>query len=202
MIEPEDLLDGYAQGIFPMADFRDDPEVKWYTARRRGIIPLDRFHVSSNVRRLVRNNRYRVQFDTAFREVIEACADRNSTWISDEIIDSYCHLHALGYAHSVSVYDDSGRLVGGQYGVALGAAYFGESMFERAKEASKVALYWCHRALVQGEFKLWDTQFWSKHLEQFGCVEISAREYDRRLKEALNRKASFRAVDTQRNRNK
>ncbi|MDX1639989.1 MAG: leucyl/phenylalanyl-tRNA--protein transferase [Balneolaceae bacterium] len=193
MIEPDVLLSGYARGVFPMADSRDDPEATWYTASRRGIIPLDRFRVSSNVRRIIRNDHYRVKINTAFRAVMEGCADRTSTWISDEIIDSYCRLHELGYAHSVDVFDHDGNLVGGQYGVSLGAAFFGESMFENeeAGEASKVALYYCHKALVHGGFELWDTQFWTEHLAQFGCIEISAEEYHRRLERALGKKAVF-----------
>lgn len=194
MISPEDLLSGYANGIFPMAGSREDPEAKWYTSRRRGIIPLDNFKVSSNVRRIVRNNHYHIKFDYNFRSVMEACAGRESTWISDEIIDSFCRLHELGHAHSVSAYNNKWELVGGQYGVSLGAAYFGESMFETAKEASKVALYWTHRALVEGGFELWDTQFWSEHLAQFGCVEITAEEYRERLNEALKKEAEFKAV--------
>lgn len=191
MLSPEDLLTGYANGIFPMADSRHDPGVKWYSAGRRGIIPLDNFRVSSNVRRIIRNKHYRVRYDHAFREVIEACADRETTWISGEIIASYCNLHEMGHAHSVSVYDGL-ELVGGQYGVSLGAAFFGESMFERAKEASKVALWHCHQALLQGGFELWDTQFWNEHLAQFGCVEISAEEYRERLREAIEKEAKFK----------
>ncbi len=142
MIPPEILLSGYARGVFPMADSRGAPDVKWYTAHHRGIIPLDEFRVSSNVRRLIRNDHYEVKIDTAFREVMESCSDRPTTWISDEIIDSYCYLHQMGHAHSVDVFDWDGNLVGGQYGVSLGAAFFGESMVEKddAKEASKVAL--------------------------------------------------------------
>lgn len=195
MISPEELLNAYANGLFPMADSRHDPEAKWYTSRRRGIIPMDEFHVSSNVRRMVRNHHYHIKFDEAFRRVIEACADRNSTWISDEIIDSYCNLHAMGYAHSVSVYNKNWELVGGQYGVSLGAAFFGESMFGWAKEASKVVLYWTHQALQQGGFELWDTQFWTEHLARFGCTEISPREYEKKLKSALKKSAEFEAVD-------
>ena len=197
MISPQELLNAYANGIFPMADARDDPEAKWYTSRRRGIIPLDNFCVSSNVRRIVRNHHYHVKFDYAFRDVMEACADRESTWISEEIIESYCRLHELGHAHSVSVYDQQWELVGGQYGVSLAAGFFGESMFGRAKEASKVALYWTHQALVQGGFELWDTQFWTEHLAQFGCIEIPAEEYEKRLKSALKKEASFQPVDTE-----
>lgn len=195
MISPDELLAGYASGIFPMADSRNDPEAKWYTARRRGIIPMDRFHVSTNVQRIIRNHHYHIKFDYAFRRVMEACADRNSTWISDEIIVSFCKLHELGHAHSVSVYDKQWKLVGGQYGVSLGAAFFGESMFGRAKEAGKVALYWTHQALQKSGFELWDTQFWSEHLAQFGGVEITADEYRKRLEQAIRKKAEFKAVE-------
>lgn len=194
MISPHDLLNAYANGIFPMADSRDDPQAKWYTSRRRGIIPMEEFRVSSNVQRIVRNHHYHIKFDYNFRKVMEACADRNSTWISHEIIDSYCQLHKVDHAHSVSVYNQKWELVGGQYGVSLGAAYFGESVFGWAKEVSKVALYWTHQALQQGGFELWDTQFWSKHLAQFGCVEIPAGEYEKRLKSALKNEAVFEAI--------
>lgn len=194
MIGPDELLNAYANGIFPMADSRHDPKAKWYTSRQRGVIPLDQFKVSSNVQRIIRNQHYHVKFDHAFKKVMEACANRESTWISDEIIDSYCHLHQLGYAHSVSIYNQAWELVGGQYGVSLGAAYFGESMFERQKEASKVALYWCHKALKEGGFTLWDTQFWTEHLSQFGCIEIPAHEYNQLLKTALKKRALFEAV--------
>lgn len=195
MIAPQELLNAYSRGIFPMADSRDDPKAKWYTSRFRGIIPIDDFQVSSNVRRIVRNQHYHVKFDYAFREVMAACADRDSTWISHELIDSYCQLHRIGHAHSVSVYNKKWELVGGQYGVSLGAAFFGESVFEWAKEASKVALYWTHQALKQGGFELWDTQFWTEHLAQFGCIEISAEQYDQRLKSALKKQASFEPVE-------
>ncbi len=197
MISPQELLNGYANGIFPMADSREDPEAKWYTSRQRGIIPLDKFHVSSNVQRIVRNHHYNIKFDYAFQDVMEACASRNSTWISEEIINSFCQLHERGHAHSVSVYDQQWELVGGQYGVSLGAAFFGESMFGWAKEASKVALYWTHQALQQGGFELWDTQFWTEHLAQFGCIAISAEEYDKRLESALREQAEFKAVSTE-----
>lgn len=197
MISPEKLLNAYASGIFPMADSRHDPNAKWYTSSYRGIIPINKFRVSSNVQRIIRNQHYHIKFDTQFREVMEACADRNSTWISGELIDSYCQLHEMGHAHSVSVYNRKWELVGGQYGVSLGAAFFGESMFGWAKEASKVALYWCHQALRQGGFELWDTQFWTKHLARFGCIEIPAEEYEKRLQSALKKTAEFKAVDTQ-----
>lgn len=197
MISPEELLNAYANGIFPMADSRHDPQAKWYTSRRRGIIPMNQFHISSNVQRIVRNNHYHIKVDYAFRRVMEACADRESTWISDEIINSYCNLHELGNAHSVSVFNKEWELVGGQYGVSLGGAYFGESMFGWAKEASKVALFWTHQVLQQGGFELWDTQFWNKHLSQFGCIEITAEEYHKRLESALRKEAKFDSVVNQ-----
>lgn len=196
MIAPEELLNAYANGIFPMADSHQDPEAKWYTARRRGIIPLDQFKVSTNVKRIIRNQHYHVKFDYAFRKVMEACANRESTWISDEIIDSYCNLHELGHAHSISIYNQQWELIGGQYGVSLGAAFFGESMFGWEKEASKVALYWCHHILQEGGFELWDTQFWTEHLAQFGGIEISARDYDQRLCSALKKKGCFKKQET------
>lgn len=197
MISPEELLNAYANGIFPMADSRHDPQAKWYTSRRRGIIPMNQFHISSNVQRIVRNNHYHIKVNYAFRRVMEACADRESTWISDEIINSYCNLHELGNAHSVSVFNKGWELVGGQYGVSLGGAYFGESMFGWAKEASKVALFWTHQVLQQGGFELWDTQFWNKHLSQFGCIEITAEEYHKRLESALRKEAKFDSVVNQ-----
>ncbi|WP_138431231.1 leucyl/phenylalanyl-tRNA--protein transferase [Fodinibius saliphilus] len=197
MISPQELLSAYANGAFPMADSRDDSEAKWYTSSRRGIIPLEQFRVSSNVKRIVRNHHYHVKFDYAFRDVMEGCADRDSTWISHDIVKSYCQLHRLGYAHSVSVYNKKWELVGGQYGVSLGAAFFGESVFGWAKEASKVALYWTHKALKEGGFELWDTQFWTEHLSQFGCVEIPANEYEKRLDSALKKEAVFEAVQVQ-----
>jgi leucyl/phenylalanyl-tRNA--protein transferase len=146
------------------------------------------------VQRIVRNHHYHIKFDYAFRRVMEACADRETTWISDEIIDSYCELHKLGYAHSIGIFNKQWELVGGQYGVALKAAFFGESMFSKANEASKVALYWTHQALRQGGFQLWDTQFWNQHLAQFGCIEILAKEYQERLTNALQKDALFEEV--------
>ncbi|HCD53175.1 MAG TPA: leucyl/phenylalanyl-tRNA--protein transferase, partial [Balneolaceae bacterium] len=129
IIPPENLLSAYAQGIFPMADSRDSDDVEWYSARMRGIIPVDQFHVSKNLARLIRQGKFEVKIDTRFREVVTACADRESTWINDLIINSYDILNQSGYAHSVEVYKE-GKLVGGLYGVHLQAAFFGESMFK------------------------------------------------------------------------
>ncbi len=191
IIPPEILLEGYAQGIFPMADSREDQEVNWYSANQRGIIPLDEFRVSSNVERIIRSGRYSAEVNSRFREVIKECANRESTWINDLIINSYDILNQADHAHSVEIYDSENQLVGGLYGVSLGKAFFGERMFKKEKEADKVALYYCHKILKENGFKLWDTQFYTDHLSQFGCKEIEANEYQEFLSEALTGSASF-----------
>ncbi|MCC5914216.1 MAG: leucyl/phenylalanyl-tRNA--protein transferase [Balneolaceae bacterium] len=191
IIPPEVLLEGYSRGIFPMSESRDDDDVNWYSARMRGIIPMDKFRVSSNVGRIIRQNRFECRVNTCFRTVMEACADRDSTWISDLILDSYEVLHMAGHAHSVEMFDADGELAGGLYGVSLGAAFFGESIFRRKKEADKVALWHCHRILEDGGFKLWDTQFYTDHLAQFGCTEILAQKYYQLLSEAIQMEAHF-----------
>ena len=188
IIPPESLLEAYSQGIFPMSESRDDGSVEWFSARRRGVIPMDQFRVSSNVQRIIRQNRFTCRINTQFREVMMACADRNTTWISGLIIDSFEVLHLAGHAHSVEMYNSKGKLAGGLYGVSLGAAFFGESMFKNDKEADKVALWHCHQILEKNGFELWDTQFYTEHLAQFGCVEISAYEYQKRLEGAMEKK--------------
>lgn len=190
IIPPQLLLEAYSSGIFPMSDHRKDEEFQWYSASRRGIIPMDQFHVSKNVRRLIRQQRFQATYNQDFRQVITGCAERESTWISDLIIDSYCYLHELGYAHSVEIWDGK-KLVGGLYGVSLGGAYFGESMFKREPEADKVAMYYCHKRMAERDFVLWDTQFYSEHLSQFGCIEITDKQYNNKLKEALSRSVYF-----------
>lgn len=191
IIPPEVLLNGYRNGIFPMSESREDESVGWYSARRRGIIPLEKFRVSSNVRRIIRQGRYTCRIDTCFREVMEECANRETTWISDIIINSFEMLHLAGHAHSVEMFDENDNLVGGSYGVSLGAAFFGESMFKKATEADKVSLCYCHKILQENGFELWDTQFYTDHLSQFGCIEISSEEYERRLNKALRKDAVF-----------
>ena len=191
IIPPEHLLSGYVRGIFPMSESEDDPGYQWYSASHRGIIPLDAFHVSKNVQRIIRQERYRLQVNRQFRQVMEACADRPNTWISTLLIDSYELLHTLGYAHSVEMIDRDGALAGGLYGVAVGSAFFGESMFKRGPEADKVALWHCHRILLNNGFQLWDTQFYTDHLAQFGCIEIPADEYHSLLEQALRKEAHF-----------
>lgn len=167
-----------------MSDSRHDDDVEWYSARLRGVIPMEAFHVGHNVRRVIRQGHYEMRTDTAFRQVMEACAERDTTWISDVIIDGFTRLHNDGYAHSVEIWLGD-VLAGGLYGVALKGAFFGESMFKTQSEMDKIALWHCHQILQKGGFVLWDTQFYTDHLAQFGCVEITAAQYQRRLKAAL-----------------
>ena len=182
-LTPELILYGYQRGIFPMADPHDDA-IYWYRPTRRGVLPLDDFHVPKNLRKLVRRGVFEVTTNQDFEAVIRACADRPSTWISEDIIDTYTTLHRWGYAHSVECRQE-GTLVGGLYGVAIGGAFFGESMFHRVSNASKVALVHLVRRLRRGGFILLDTQYTTRHLEQFGVQAIPAEEYERRLATAL-----------------
>lgn len=191
IIPPEVLLDGYRNGIFPMSESREDGSVGWYSARKRGVIPIEDFRVSSNVKRIIRQKRYTCRVDTCFRKVIEECANRETTWISGIIINSFEMLHLAGHAHSVEIFDKNEKLVGGSYGVSLGAAFFGESMFKNAREADKVALWHTHQILKKNGYKLWDTQFYTDHLSQFGCIQISPEEYEQRLNKALQIDAHF-----------
>ena len=173
-----------------MAERRDDPELFWVDPLRRGIIPLDGFHVSRSLGRRLRREEYRVTADKAFAEVVTGCADRPETWINAPIFDVYLRLHEMGYAHSIEV-REAERLVGGVYGVALGGAFFGESMFSRRTDASKVALACLVDRLRQGGFRLFDVQFQTPHLRSLGCIEVSRAIYRRLLREALSVKADF-----------
>ena len=193
-LTPDLLLQAYAAGIFPMAESAEDPELFWVDPQRRGIIPLDDFHVPRRLRRTVRNGAFEIRCDTAFAAVMRGCAaatsERPQTWINDEIIQLYTALFRRGAAHSVEAWLD-GTLVGGLYGVHIGAVFFGESMFSRVTDASKVALVHLVARLRRGGFMLLDTQFTTAHLERFGAVEIPRREYHARLKAALAREAQF-----------
>jgi leucyl/phenylalanyl-tRNA--protein transferase len=193
-LTPELLIQAYSVGIFPMAESGDDDEIFWVDPDPRGILPLDGFHVPKRLRRTVRQDLFRVDCDTAFAEVVESCAepapDRPSTWINDEIVSLYVGLHRLGAAHSVEVWAGE-ELVGGLYGVAIGGAFFGESMFSRVTDASKVALVHLVARLRLGGFRLLDTQFVTEHLRRFGAIEIPRTEYRRRLAAALRAKAHF-----------
>jgi leucyl/phenylalanyl-tRNA--protein transferase len=189
-ITPEILLKAYAAGIFPMAEDANDPSLFWVEPRERGVIPIDGFHVAKRLARTVRSDAFEVHIDRNFDGVIAGCAsvgtDREKTWISGRIRQLYGALFDRGHCHTVEVYE-SGRLVGGLYGVRLGAAFFGESMFHTARDASKVALVHLVARLKAGGFTLLDTQFVTGHLAQFGAIEVPRREYKLLLREALDR---------------
>jgi len=193
-ITPEVLLKAYACGIFPMAEAADDPEIYWIEPERRGILPLDAFHVPRRLRRTVRQDRFVIRVDTAFDAVIEGCAapgeNRRRTWINDRIHRLYSDLNRLGHCHSIEAWQD-GALVGGLYGVRLGSAFFGESMFSRSRDASKVALVHLVARLRAGGFTLLDSQFLTDHLARFGAIEIDRREYLGLLREAQETDADF-----------
>ena len=191
IIPTEALILGYANGLFPMADSREAKEVRWFTASKRGVIPMDKFHISKNVRRIIRQGKFEVKVNTRFRDVVALCADRKSTWINDLIINSFDIMNQNGHAHSVEIYLDD-VLVGGLYGASLGAAFFGESMFKTEPEADKVALYYCHKIMQDNGFTLWDTQYYTDHLSRFGCIEIDEEEYMHQLSEALKFDAEFK----------
>jgi leucyl/phenylalanyl-tRNA---protein transferase len=188
------LLSGYANGWFPMAV--EGGDIRWFSPDPRGVIPLDQFHVSRRLARLQRQGHFEIAVNRDFAAVIRACAevdrdpDDPGSWISDEIIRSYCALHERGFAHSVEAWR-AGRLVGGLYGVTLGAAFFGESMFHRETDASKVALVALVERLRTNGFSLLDTQWVTPHLEQFGAVEIPKEEYLERLARAIEHERTF-----------
>lgn len=182
-IPPEVLLGAYAEGVFPMAE---DGEIMWFSPMKRGVIPLDdRFHIPHGLKRAMRKNPFEVKMDTAFREVMLGCAEREETWIDEIILQSYCDLHELGFAHSVECWDEDG-LQGGLYGVSLGKAFFGESMFSRKSEASKIALVHLVHFLREYGFTLLDTQWMTEHLKQFGGIEMPREVYLSHLEEAMD----------------
>lgn len=189
-LTPQDLLRAYALGIFPMAEARDDPEIHWVDPRHRGILPLDSFHTSRSLARRMRSGAFQVTADTAFAEVVTACADRPETWISLRIQDLYQQLFQLGHAHSIEVWQGD-SLVGGVYGVTLGAAFFGESMFSRVTDASKIALAHTVDHLRAGGFQMFDTQFLTPHLASLGGEEIPRAAYRQMLAKALTVMAEF-----------
>jgi leucyl/phenylalanyl-tRNA---protein transferase len=193
-LTPELLLRAYEAGVFPMAERRDDTELFWVSPDARGIIPLDGFHLPRRLARTIKSDRFTVKVDTAFEEVMRACAaptgDRKESWINAEILSLYTSLHRMGQAHSVECWRD-GALVGGLYGVRLGAAFFGESMFSRERDASKVALAHLVARLRAGGFTLLDSQFLTSHLAQFGAVEIPRDKYLELLADAVARDTDF-----------
>lgn len=196
-ITPGILLRAYAAGIFPMGESADDPSIHWVEPTMRGVILPGGFHLPRSLAKVVRKGRFEIHADTAFAAVVDACAepapDRRDTWINAPIRDLYVELHRRGHAHSVETWRE-GNLVGGLYGVSLGAAFFGESMFSRETDASKVALAALWDILMRGGYTLLDTQFLTNHLSRFGAVEIEREEYRLLLEDALGREAEFHSA--------
>ncbi|MCH2061606.1 MAG: leucyl/phenylalanyl-tRNA--protein transferase [Verrucomicrobiales bacterium] len=187
-INPEFLLHAYQMGIFPMA--MEDGEIGWFSPDPRGIIPLDCFHVSRSLERVIRSGRFEVRINHAFGEILDGCADREETWIDETVRESYMQLHARGNAHSVECWSH-GELAGGLYGVAIGGAFFGESMFSRQTDASKVALAYLSNYLLQRGFSLLDTQWTTPHLRRFGAIDIPKAQYMEALRRAIDSDVSF-----------
>ncbi|WP_152047879.1 leucyl/phenylalanyl-tRNA--protein transferase [Aureimonas psammosilenae] len=196
-VTPTILLKAYASGIFPMAESADDPSIFWVDPTERGILPLDGFHLSRSLAKAIRRKQFELRYDSAFTAVVDGCAEpapgRQQTWINADIRELYLSLHRLGHAHSVETWKN-GHLVGGLYGVSLGGAFFGESMFSRETDASKVALAFLIERLRRGGYILLDTQFITSHLERFGAVEVPRARYHELLNEALATEASFQPL--------
>lgn len=192
-LSPETLLNGYASGVFPMAESSVDTNIFWVDPQRRGILPINGFHISRSLARTMRSSKFTIRINSAFAETVRGCADRTETWINDEIFELYQELHRLGFAHSLEVWEDE-TLVGGVYGVALGGAFFGESMFSRRRDASKIALAYLTDRLGRCGFTLFDTQFVTDHLISLGAQEISRDEYRKQLFAAMRVDANFYSV--------
>jgi leucyl/phenylalanyl-tRNA--protein transferase len=197
-ITPEVLLKAYACGIFPMAESAEDPALFWIEPEKRGVIPLERFHVPARLARTVRSDRFMVTVDRDFDAVLDGCAQpaagRQRTWINARIRLLYRKLYERRHCHSLEVYDGN-KLVGGLYGVTLGRAFFGESMFHQARDASKVALVHLVARLKAGGYRLLDTQFVTDHLRTFGAIEVPRRQYHKLLEAALSGEGDFAALD-------
>jgi len=196
-LSPDLLLRAYAAGIFPMSEARDDDQIFWVDPEVRGILPLDAYHIPRSLKKAVRKGKFDVRFDTAFVEVLEFCADaapdRENTWINGPIRNAVIRLHEMGFAHSVESWQGD-ELVGGLYGIALGSAFFGESMFSRRTDASKVALVNLLALMHLGHYHLLDTQFVTDHLSTFGTIEIPADAYRARLETALKYQSLFHST--------
>ncbi|WP_170456057.1 leucyl/phenylalanyl-tRNA--protein transferase [Ruegeria arenilitoris] len=191
-LTPDLLLHGYSIGIFPMAEHRNDPVLFWVDPKLRGVFPLDGFHISRSLARRIRNCGFSVTINRDFTAVVDGCADRADTWINDELRRLYAQLHHSGRAHSLEVWEGE-ELVGGVYGVALGAAFFGESMFSRRTDTSKIALAYLVDRLRQTGFQLFDTQFLTAHLASLGAIEIPRQQYRQLLDQATAASADFTA---------
>ena len=193
-ITPDVLLKAYRIGVFPMGERRDDPKLHWLDPRLRAILPLDGFHLPNRLARTVRSERFTVSADTSFVEIMRACAEPRpghpESWINDPIIDLYSELHDRGHAHSIECRVGD-QLVGGLYGVSVGAVFFGESMFSRERDASKVALVHLVARLIQGGFRLLDCQFMTEHLRSFGAIEVPREAFHVLLADAIDRPATF-----------
>lgn len=193
-LTPDLLLQAYRLGVFPMSESRDDPEIFWVDPQMRGIIPLDNFRISRSLAKTLRRGAFNITLNTAFADVVTACADRDETWINDTIYALYLDLHHRGCAQSIEVWEH-GKLVGGAYGVTVGRAFFGESMFSRATDASKVALAYLVDHLNRHGFTLLDTQFITTHLASLGAIEIPRAHYQAALTQAIGQDADFRKSD-------
>ena len=189
-ITAETLLQAYASGVFPMAESREDEALFWVDPHFRGIFELDNFHISRSLARHIRQEPFQIRTNTAFMPVVHGCADRTETWINAKLLDLYEQLHLMGFAHSLEVWENS-ELVGGVYGLAIGGAFFGESMFSRRTNASKIALAYLVYFLRSGGFSLFDTQFITPHLASLGAIEIPRDDYRARLETALTLDADF-----------
>ena len=176
-LTPDTVLFGYSIGVFPMADSDENNEIGWYAPDERGIIPLDGLKINKSMQQVMRLGKFTLTINTAFEEVMRMCAKRDQTWISEDIIEVYCQLHDMGYAHSFETRNKQGELVGGLYGIALGRAFFGESMFHTERDASKFALIKLVDWLNQHEYVLLDTQYTTPHLESMGAITISKSDY-------------------------
>lgn len=192
-LTPQMMLNAYANGVFPMSDSRDDPELYWVDPTDRGIFPLYGFHISRSLAKTIRSERFSIRFNTDFDAVVEGCADRPETWINDTIFDLYRQLHDMKFCHSLEVYEGE-VLVGGVYGLTLGTAFFGESMFSRRTDASKVALAYMVARLNKTGFTLFDTQFITPHLASLGAIEIPRASYHDMLDKALEYRADIEAL--------
>ncbi len=189
-LTPDILLNAYASGVFPMAESRDDPELFWVDPSLRGVFDLDKFHISRRLARRIRQEPFQIRTNTAFMDVVAGCAERDETWINAQLLDLYKQLHRMGYAHALEMWDGE-TLVGGVYGLTIGGAFFGESMFSRRTDASKIALAYLVDRLRIGGFTLFDTQFITPHLASLGAVEIPRDTYHLLLEQALTVDADF-----------